>query len=314
MRAARRRLPADGEVVAICRRLDHLPLAIELAAARTKVLSTRALLERLEQRLPLLTGGARDLPERQRTLRATLDWSHDLLTPDGQVAFRRLSVFRGSFILDAAETITGANLDAIAALLDQSLLKPIGDERFFMLGTLREYARERLDEAGETHDYGLRHARYYLNVLEADEAAYDSPRRSELLAWYAQEEDNLRATLDRLSEALPVEATVAAFLLRRYWVGHAALLEGRERLRAMLEATGRPPEARGRLLASLGTIESWLGHLDAAQTAAREAVELAEAEDGQPRVLFEALRELAWVADGRGKGDEAVRLQSRALG
>ena len=166
--AAGRHLAVDETVTAVCRRLDNLPLAIELAAARAKLLSPAALLQRLDEALPLLAGGAVDLPERQRTLRATIEWSHDLLDPDAQAAFRRLSVFRGSFTLDAAEAITGADLDQLAALLDHSLLKALGDERFFLLETLREYARERLDEAGETAEYALRHARWYLDRLQAN--------------------------------------------------------------------------------------------------------------------------------------------------
>jgi predicted ATPase/class 3 adenylate cyclase len=310
--AAGRRVEADATVTEVCRRLDNLPLALELAAARSKLLSPSALLRRLDSALPLLTGGAHDLPERQRTLRATIEWSHDLLTPDDQAAFRRLSVFRGSFTLDGAEAVTGADLDQIAALLDQSLLKPLGDERFFLLETLREFARERLDEADETEDYALRHARYYLARLEADEAAYDTSRRRELLAWYGEEEDNLRAMLDRLAEAAPAEAAAAGFLLRRHWVGRSAFSEGRERLRALLERTGLSPDARARLLASLSVLETWLGHLEAAEAAAREGVELAEA-TGQTRVLFESLRSLAWVADYRGDSEEAVRVQERAL-
>jgi predicted ATPase/class 3 adenylate cyclase len=310
--AAGREVAANETVAAVCRRLDNLPLALELAAARAKLLSPSALLQRLDAALPLLTGGAHDLPERQRTLRATIEWSYDLLDSDAQAAFQRLSVFRGSFTLDAAETVTGADLDQIATLLDQSLLKPLGDDRFFMLETLREYAREQLDEAVETEDYALRHARHYLARLEADEAAYDSARRGELLAWYAEEEDNLRAMLDRLAEAAPDEASVAAFLLRRHWVGRSALSEGRERLRALLERTDLSPEARGRLLAALSVIEQWLGHLEASEAAAREGVELATA-TGQTRVLFESLRSLAWIADSRSDSEEAVRVQERAL-
>src|SRR5215213_6810963 len=148
--AAGRHIAVDETVTTVCRRLDNLPLAIELAAARAKLLSPAALLRRLDKALPLLVSGAVDLPERQRTLRATIESSHDLLDPDGHAAFRRLSVFRGSFTLDDAEAITGADLDQFAALLDHSLLKALGDERFFLLETLREYAGERLDEAGET--------------------------------------------------------------------------------------------------------------------------------------------------------------------
>ena len=153
--AAGRRVEADATVAEVCRRLDNLPLALELAAARAKLLSPAALLERLDAALPLLSGGARDLPERQQTLRATIEWSHDLLDPDAQAAFRRLSVFRGSFTLDAAEAVTGADLDQVAGLLDQNLLKPFRDDRFFLLETIREYARERLDREGETDEYAL---------------------------------------------------------------------------------------------------------------------------------------------------------------
>ena len=166
--AAGRNIAVDETVTAVCRRLDNLPLAIELAAARAKLLSPAALLQRLDEALPLLASGAIDLPERQRTLRATIEWSYDLLDPEARAAFRRLSVFRGSFTLDAAEAITGADLDQLAALLDHSLLKTLGDERFFLLETLREYARERLDDAGETAEYALRHARWYLDRLQAN--------------------------------------------------------------------------------------------------------------------------------------------------
>ena len=137
---------ANGEVVEICRRLDCLPLAIELAAARVKALSPEALLERLEQRLPLLAGGSRSAPERQRTLRATIAWSHDLLTPAEQDLFARLAVFAGGCTLEAAEAICGADVDEIASLVDKSLLRRTGD-RYWMLETILEFADERLQGA-----------------------------------------------------------------------------------------------------------------------------------------------------------------------
>jgi predicted ATPase len=204
--AGRRQIAVDETVTAVCRRLDNLPLAIELAAARVKLLSPATLLQRLADALPLLGSGAIDLPERQRTLRATIEWSYNLLDSDAQAAFRRLSVFRGSFGLDAAEAITGAELDQLAALLDHSLLKALGDERFFLLETLREYARERLDEAGETSEYALRHARWYLDRLQANYSYRHGPRRAEVLAWYEAEQDNLRAMLDRLDASAPIDA------------------------------------------------------------------------------------------------------------
>ena len=147
-RAVGRELMPDSTVEAICRRLDGLPLAVELAAARTKLLAPEQLLERLDPTLPLLTGGARDAPERQRTLRATIEWSYDLLDAASKELFARLSVFAGSFPLGAAEEVCGADLDDLAALVDSSLLKPIGDDRFLMLETIREYALEKLEELG----------------------------------------------------------------------------------------------------------------------------------------------------------------------
>jgi predicted ATPase/class 3 adenylate cyclase len=310
--AAGRKVEADETVAEVCRRLDNLPLALELAAARSKLLSPTALLQRLDAALPLLAGDADDRPERQRTLRATIQWSHDLLDSDTQAAFRRLCVFRGSFTLDAAEAITEADLDQIATLLDQSLLKPLGDDRFFQLETIREYARERLDDAGETSKYALRHARYYLERLTVNEAGYDSPRREELLVWYGEEEDNFRAMLDRLIAAAPDEAAVAGPLLRRYWVGHLAYVEAQDRLHALLGLEGLRSEARGRLLASLSEVEERLGHLDAAEAAGQEALELGEV-TGHERLLFEARRWLAWNADRRGDREGAARLMRDAL-
>jgi predicted ATPase/class 3 adenylate cyclase len=308
--ASSREIEADETVVAVCRRLDNLPLALELAAARSKLLSPAALLQRLDLALPLLTGGARDLPERQRTLRATIEWSHDLLEADTAAAFRRLSVFRGSFTVDAAEAVTGAGLDQLAALLDQSMLKPLGDERFFMLETLREYARQRLDEAGETDDYALRHARWYLARLEEGESDFTGPRQGDLVAWSAAEEDNLRAMLDRLADAETLGRGTE--LLSRYWVARGSLREGLERVERALAQEDLPDRSRASLSERISEIEERLGHLDAAEAAAHEAVALAEA-SGERSVLVDALRCIAWVELGRGKPDDAVRVGHRAL-
>jgi predicted ATPase len=140
-RAAGRRLARDETAAAICRRLDNLPLALELAAARTKLLDAPALLGRLERSLPVLTGGRRDAPERQRTLRATIEWSYELLDEEARRLFARLAVFAGTFSLDAAEEVCDADLDALAALVELSLVKPVGEDRFLMLETIGEYAR-----------------------------------------------------------------------------------------------------------------------------------------------------------------------------
>ena len=307
--AAGRTITVDETVTAVCRRLDNLPLAIELAAARVKLLSPAALLQRLDQALPLLAGGAVDLPERQRTLRATIEWSHDLLEADAQAAFRRLSVFRGSFTLDAAQAITGADLDQLAALLDHSLLKTLGDERFFLLETLREYARERLDEAGEAADYELRHARWYLDRLEANYPERLGARQPEILAWYAADEDNFRAMLDRLTDAAVIDAARAGYLLHFFWRTRGAVAEEHERLRGLLARHGPPQQSRAALLVRLSDVEMHLGRVDASDAAAREALALAEP-GTEPRCL--ALLELAFSSIHRGDTEEAVRLGRQA--
>jgi predicted ATPase/tetratricopeptide (TPR) repeat protein len=308
--AGGRQIAVDETVTAVCRRLDNLPLAIELAAARAKLLSPAALLQRLAEALPLLGNGAIDLPERQRTLRATIEWSYDLLDPDAQAAFRRLSVFRGSFGLDAAEAITGAELDQLAALLDHSLLRSLGDERFFLLETLREYARERLDEAGETPEYALRHARWYLERLHANYSDRHGPRRAEIFAWYEAEADNLRAMLDRLDGAAPIEAAHAGYLLHVFWISLGAYTEEHERLRGLLVHGGLPDQARAELLVRLSDVSGKLGHLEACEAADREALALAEP-GTDPHWL--AVVGLAFHAVHRGDANEAIRLGRQAL-
>jgi predicted ATPase/class 3 adenylate cyclase len=308
--AGGRQIAVDETVTAVCRRLDNLPLAIELAAARVKLLSPAALLERLAEALPLLGSGAIDLPERQRTLRATIEWSYDLLDSDTQASFRRLSVFRGSFGLDAAEAITGAELDQLAALLDHSLLKALGDERFFLLETLREYARERLDEARETPAYALRHARWYLERLQANFSDRHGPRRAEVLAWYEAEADNLRAMLDRLDGAAAIEAAHAGYLLHAFWITQGAYTEEHERLRRLLARGGLPDQSRAALLVRLSDVEMKLGLVEAAGATAREALALAEP-GTEPHWL--AVEELGFHALHRGDMKDAVRLGGQAL-
>jgi predicted ATPase/class 3 adenylate cyclase len=300
--AAGRRVEADETVAEVCRRLDNLPLALELAAARSKLLSPSALLERLDAALRLLTGGASDRPERQRTLRATIEWSHDLLDHDAQTAFRRLSVFRRSFTLDAAEAITGAALEQVATLLDQSLLRPVGDERFFLLETIREFAREELDQASETDEYALRHARWYLERLEEHYTAMRGPRREESLAWFVSEEDNLRAMLDRLIAGAVVDAARAADLLHRFWDSRNAYLEPRQRFAELLARDDIPDQPRATLLLCVASVEQRAGDHHAIEAAAREILGL---ESGGEANAW-ALMLLASAAMDRGEIEGAV--------
>lgn len=160
---------ADEAVSGICRQLDDLPLALELAAARVKVLSSSQILERLEERLPLLSGGARDLPDRQRTLRATIEWSYEPLSEDERRLFRRLAVFAGGCRLEAAEEVAEADLETLQSLVEKSLVRHTG-ERYWMLETIREYAVERLEETGEREELRRLHAEFYVFLAEDAES------------------------------------------------------------------------------------------------------------------------------------------------
>jgi predicted ATPase len=227
----------DDDVLAICRRLDHLPLALELAAARVKVLSTKQILGRLERALPLLTGGARDLPERQRTLRGAIGWSYELLRPDERAAFRRFGVFSGGWALDAAEQVAGADLDALQSLVEKSLVR-FGEERYSLLETIREFALEQLDESGEAEEIRRRHFDYFagLAALEDTSAEAGYGLRPEALL---NEHENLRAALDWAVAAGDLERAAALMiLLENFWVAIDPI-EGARRLEELL-AQGRP--------------------------------------------------------------------------
>jgi predicted ATPase/DNA-binding SARP family transcriptional activator len=195
----------DANVLEICRRLDCLPLALELAAVRVKALSTQDLLRRLGRRLPLLTGGPRDAPERQRTLRATIAWSYELLESQEQRLFADLAVFAGAYTLEAAERVCDAEVDLIDALIDKSLLRREG-ERYYMLETIREFASERLAESGEEDELRRQHSEYYVDLARSVENQIPSPKAAVLLDQLERDHDNLRAALAWLSGTTPDRA------------------------------------------------------------------------------------------------------------
>jgi predicted ATPase/class 3 adenylate cyclase len=310
--ASGRDVAADETVTAVCRRLDNLPLALELAAARAKLLSPTLLLQRLDAALPLLTGGSTDRPERHQTLRATIEWSHDLLEPEAQAVFRRLSVFRGSFTLDTAEAITGAGLDQLAALVDQSLLKPLGEERFFQLETIREYARERLAAAGEDAEIALRHAHHFLDQLRERDRDIFGSRRAGLLSWFEEEEDNLRAALDCLEPLATPEAAEMAALLAAYWLPRNQLIEARQRIPRIAVAPGLSAGLRARLLSALADCEARAGDHGAALSVGTEALSLAE-EAGDRKTICATLYTLSLIAVDRGDLHDAENTLTRAL-
>jgi predicted ATPase/class 3 adenylate cyclase len=216
---------ADEAVVEICRRLDCLPLALELAAARVKALSTEQLLGRLEPRLPMLTGGPRDAPERQKTLRATIDWSYELLIGEEQRAFRRLAVFAGGCTLDAAEEVCEVPFDTVAALIDKSLLYR-EDDRYLMLETIGEYALEQLEQSSELDEVRRNHAEHYLERARSVERLVRSPQAARAVDELEREHGNLRAALGWLSDETagrPLRLAVWGLAARLHGSGDLAL-------------------------------------------------------------------------------------------
>jgi predicted ATPase/class 3 adenylate cyclase len=226
----------EGEAVhELCRRLDNLPLALELAAARTKLLSPEALLARLGESLDLLTG-TRDADERHATLRATIAWSYDLLDEDERRLFRRLAVFRGGCTLETAEAVCAAELDVLGSLLDKSLLRRrrgrLGEERYWLLETIREFAAEQLEASGEAEELRRRHAQRMLEIAQAAHLSEDDDEPFQLEVALAERED-LRAALD-WGTAHDVElAARLAVSLETFWNAHAQE-EGGQRLSSIL--------------------------------------------------------------------------------
>ena len=284
-------------VAAICARLDGLPLAIELAAARVRLLPPEAILARLDQRLRLLIGGARDLPARQQTLRRTIDWSYDLLDTAEQKLFRRLAVFAGGRTLAAIAAVCNAEgdmafdaLDGVASLVDKSLLRKQdgvgGEPRFVLLETIHEYASEKLQESGETEELRLRHALYFLALAEEAEPELGGARRAVWLDRLEEEHDNLRAALAwsrsqvsgedaarRLATGLRLGGALLGF-----WDSRGHFTEGRAHLAPLLarSATSAPTAARAKALITVGRLAWDQGDLTEARSLHEESLAIYE--------------------------------------
>jgi predicted ATPase/serine/threonine protein kinase len=257
-------------VTEICARLDGLPLAIELAAARVKVLSLSSLLTRLASRLQLLTGGSRDLPQRQQTLRSAIDWSYDLLSAAEQKLFRRLSVFVGGCNLEGVEAVCDAPgdldldlLDGMASMVDNSLLQQVqqgnGEPRFVMLETIREYALEKLQASSEQALTKRAHAAYCLVLAEEEPSERGGAEQTEWLEAFACDYDNFRAGLKWLTETGDAEWGLRlGAALFRFWEARENLAEGRDGLAKLLQLPGAaaPTKARGRALFAAGVLAS----------------------------------------------------------
>ncbi|MGN6170640.1 MAG: ATP-binding protein, partial [Solirubrobacteraceae bacterium] len=277
-----------AEIDAICERLDRLPLALELAATRVKLLSDKQLLTRLEEGLPLLSGGRRDLPKRHSTMRATIAWSYDLLTRPEQRLLTRLAVFVGSFELEAAEQICDAGLDAMRSLIDKSLMRHADNGRLFLLHTTREYALEQFDSSDERDEIRARHARWYFALGVADG---DGPRE--------ETDDLIRLRQDAanvgLALALALDHDIAAALpladaLFNPWLGAGRIRElERWYEQALANPTALSPGDRAKALAGLGHALVFLERPEQARTALTEALTLyrnAGDERGETLVLL----------------------------
>jgi predicted ATPase len=289
---------ANARAVAeICVRLDGLPLAIELAAARVRVLSPQAIIERLGDRLKLLSGGSRDLPERQQTLRGAIAWSYDLLEEADQLVFARFAVFAGGATLDATEQVvfdpgdTAEALDAMASLADKSLVRqetePDGEPRFRMLGTIREFASEKLAELGEADQIGDRHSAWVLSLVEAGAAAVFGPDQKATLDRYEREHDNIRAALARAIDHGEAGMAMRIFAACwRFWQMRGYLAEGREHAERVLGMPGssEDPDLRAAALEAAGGIAYWQADSPWAKTWYEEALELARASGDESRI------------------------------
>jgi predicted ATPase len=314
-------------VIEICARLDGLPLAIELAAARVKVLSPSAMCTRLASRLQLLTGGARDLPQRQQTLRAAFDWSHDLLSPAEQKLFRRLSVFVGGCTLEGVEAVCDTKgdlqldlLDGMASMVDKSLLQqleqPNGESRFTMLETIREYAREKLEASGEEAATKRAHAAYCLVLAEETATAESGAEGAEVRERIALEHDNFRAGLEWLTESGDADWGLRlGAALFRFWESREYLAEGRDRLGKLLRmpAAAAPTKARARALFAAGVLASEQGEIAAADALLMESLVIGR-RLGDEQGVAVSLNARAVLARDRGDVALALSLFQESLG
>jgi predicted ATPase/class 3 adenylate cyclase len=319
--AAGRSIEADEDraaVSAICERLDGLPLAVELAAARVSALSPRALLARLEQRLPLLVGGARDLPARQRTLRTTIDWSHGFLSARDQRVFADLGVFSGGFTPEAALATFQVTLEELSALRDKSLLRhqdgPGGEPRFSMLETIREYALERLVEGGGADKARALHAALYTQLIAVDQAARQHPAK-----WRQRirpEQENIRSALTWLTECGDAGMAVRLVLsMWSFWMSEGQLREGRTWTERILSLPGvETSERYSWFLTIAGEFPRFQGDFERAKELKERALARFRQATPQDSISVAAiLHDLGSIAESEGDFARARALHEEAL-
>jgi len=312
-------------VVEICSRLDGLPLAIELAAARSKLLSPSAIRTRLASRLQLLTGGARDLPARQQTLRQAIGWSYDLLNVPEQTLFRRLSIFVGGCTLEGVESVCDTKqdlgldvLDGMASMVDKSLVRQIeqadGEPRFVMLETIREYALEKLAASGEDAQTRRAHAAYCLVLAEEGSAQDFTVKQTKWLERFELEHDDFRTALDWLTETGNIEWGLRlGVALFRFWEMREYLAEGREQLDKLLKLGGSgAPNARLRALFAAGVLAGEQGDYVVADGLLKESLNIGRLLQDK-RSIAVSLNALAVTARDRGELADSRALFEESL-
>ena len=322
-----------GALAEICRRLDGLPLAIELAAVRLQIMPVQALLSRLENQLGVLTGGVRDLPERQRTLRATIEWSYSLLSEEERAFLRDLSVFAGGCTLEAAEAVCGGlaepysdpiagPVEWISALVDNHLIQQQDEQgdseiRFRMLETIRQYALEKLAESGFEPQARRKHAEYYLTMAQGIEDKITGPEQVLWLERLEAEHENMRAALRWARESNAEGAAElglrACGTLWRFWERRGYLTEGREWLESLLRLSGEvAPEVRAKALRVVGILAFKQGNLQRAAELCGSSIELYDTLDNEFE-LAGALNSMGNIRREQGHHHEAEALLTRAL-
>jgi tetratricopeptide (TPR) repeat protein len=303
----------DDATAEICRRLDGLPLAIELAAARIKVLRPEQILERLAHSLDLLTTGARDAPERHQALRATIEWSHELLEEKERDLFARLGIFSGGCTLDAAETVCGADIDTVQSLVEKNLLRRTDEGRFFMLETIKEFAEARLEQSSIASQMHEAHARLISAFAQRVGSALWAKEDSQALAEIAQEQDNVRAALTwmgasgHFTDQLGVVAGISPF-----WKVRGGYREGLRWAEAALAGTvGIRTSQRAAVLQSAGAFAAHLGDLEAADLYSRESLSIFR-ESGTPDQIARGLTSLGVLAAAARDFEGAAALYEQA--
>jgi predicted ATPase/DNA-binding SARP family transcriptional activator len=306
-------LEPDKDVRDLCRALDSLPLAIELAAGRVRELPPSRMLETLPRRLELAVAGPRDVPDRQRTLTAAISWSYELLGDGERRLFEDLAVFSGGWDGEAASTVCNVGADELAALVSRSLIA-LQDGRYTMLATIREFAAARLDETSRANDVAKRHATHFLKLAEqADGALEAGDDTVEWLDRLEAEHDNLRVAFDRAADALDGELGLRlAVTLGRFWEWRSHVREGLDRLEsALLHAGSAPVGLRARATMRAGVFAQYRGELGRARERIEEALALARS-IGDESLEANALRNLGALAKDEGEHARAQALHEEA--